>query len=192
MRTVRRARSPSAMSAPATTTTPRSTSSPQAARRSRTEFENVPAGTLDYLAKFVPVRPGGDGGRGLPGPHRREVLPARQRPAARPVRRDPQRRRHPPGRRRAVPGDPEGGPLRLRRQGPGHGRQPRGGAARLRPLQGRALRARAAAAARLRGLRGAGARRERRDPLLPDRREQASPRHSRRFHRAGAGCRRRR
>jgi 5-(carboxyamino)imidazole ribonucleotide synthase len=48
-----------------------------------TEFENVPADTLDYLAKFVPVRP-------APRPSRcartasPKKLPARQRPAPRP------------------------------------------------------------------------------------------------------------
>jgi 5-(carboxyamino)imidazole ribonucleotide synthase len=102
-----------------------------------TEFENVPAGTLDYLAKFVPVRPSAAA-----------VAVCQNRIAEKTFLRD---NGFPHGPFIAVITEddlkqraagcfrhPQGRPLRLRRQGPGHGQQPRRSAARLRPFQGRA------------------------------------------------------
>ncbi len=124
-----------------------------------TEFENVPADTLDYLDQVHPGASGGERGRGVPEPHRREDLPRRPRPAARPLRGHPQRGRRAQRQRRPVPGHPQGGALRLRRQGPGPRRRPRRGGGRLPALQGRALRAGEDAGAGLRSVGGAGARR---------------------------------
>jgi phosphoribosylaminoimidazole carboxylase (NCAIR synthetase) len=54
-----------------------------------TEFENVPAGTLDYLEQVRCRAPVGGGGQRLPEPHRRKELPARQWPATCRLRRSP-------------------------------------------------------------------------------------------------------
>jgi hypothetical protein len=154
-----------------------------------TEFENVPADHAGLPGQVHPRAPRRLGGGGVPEPHRRKVLPARQRHAARPLRRHPLGRRHRRRRCQPLPGHPQGGPLRLRRQGPGPRRQRRRGPARLPPVQGRALRAGADAEPRLRSLGGAGARRERQDRAASPPAKTAHPRHPRRLHRPGAGLR---
>jgi 5-(carboxyamino)imidazole ribonucleotide synthase len=93
-----------------------------------TEFENVPADSLAYLSKFVPVRPGAEAVRisqnrsaekgflrqhGFPHAPYADIRSEADIDA---------------GECRPVSRHPQGGPLRLRRQGPGARRRPRCGA----------------------------------------------------------------
>ena len=87
----------------------------------------------------------------------------------------------------ALPRHPEGGPARLRRQGPGAGRAARRPAGGVRRGRRRGRGARAADAARPRAVGGAGPRRSRHGAVVPPAENCARRRDPRRLGRAGPG-----
>ena len=153
-----------------------------------TEFENVPADTLDYLTKFIPVHPAASAvavcqnriaektflaDNGLPhGPFAV-------------VRSEDDVRAANAG---LFPAIPQGRPLRLRRQGPGPRRRPRRALAAFQHFRGEPcvlekMLALDCEVSVVLARRGGQMRRS-----LPDRREPPPQRHPRRDHRAGASA----
>ena len=142
--------------APTTSTGPALAELAARCRAVTTEFENVPAAALEFLAAALQRQPGSRQRRDRAGPDRREALRRGVRPRRGAARGDRTRERP----RRARPGaaarHPEVRAPRLRRQGAGTGGHGRRRARRLGAHGRRALRARAAPA-RLQ-LRGVGRR----------------------------------
>ena len=90
--TARPAASPTGTSAPTTSTRAASRELAALAAAATTEFENVPAAALEFLARTARVSPGGRQRRDRAGPHQREDVPRRPRLRRRAVRGAAQRR----------------------------------------------------------------------------------------------------
>jgi 5-(carboxyamino)imidazole ribonucleotide synthase len=78
-----------------------------------TEFENVPAGSLAYLSKFLPVRPSAEAVAISQNRSAEKGFPPAARLSSRTLCRHPQRGGHRAGQRRPVSRHPQGGALRL-------------------------------------------------------------------------------